>query len=740
MRSFILITICLFVSNSIQAQEDEELGWPREIDKKGYYVLFYQPQLESFEENMLEGRMAVSIKKKDGQPVFGAAWFKTRVDTDYDTRMVSFEDLSFTDSKFPEVKEENYKGLKDLIIKEIGKWDLEMSMDRFMLSLDGLKEIEEGLDDSEYDNTPPTIYFRKEPAVLIMVDGGPTLKPTDEANLMTVVNTPYFLLLDTKKSKYYLAGGEWWWESEKVESGWEKIKKPPKHVRKYYDKQRVSTDTELDSVALEMENPPEVIVSTEPAELIMSDGEPEFKSVEGTELLYLSNSESDVLMHIKAQQYYVLLAGRWFRAGSLDSKEWTFINPYKLPEEFQNISEDSDIANVRVSIPQTQESKEAILESAVPQTAEIDRATATVMVKYDGDPKFEQIEGTDVYYAINTEKDVLMLDKTYYCVDDAVWFIASKATGPWSVADSIPDEIYDIPASSPVHNVTYVYIYESTPDVVYVGYTPGYYGSYVSNGVIIYGTGYYYQPWYGRYYYPRSVTYGYGVHYNPYTGWGFTVGVSYGWVHYGGYGGYWGRGGYRYGYRHGYAHGAHRGYRAGYNAGRRAGYQAGSRGATARSSNAYRNRSNGVRSTGGKNVGNTGGANRTTANQGARRSNQPNNVYSDRSGNTYRRQDNGSWQQRNNGNGQWQDRAGSADRSSAGNRAGATDRTGTGNRTGANTGSRAGSGTQNRSYNQGSMNRDYNSRSRGTTRSNNYQRSGASRGGMSGGARRGGRR
>ncbi|NNF21972.1 MAG: carbohydrate-binding family V/XII, partial [Saprospiraceae bacterium] len=557
MRFLTLIAIGICLSINVFAQKEDDLGWPRVIEKKGYNVTFYQPQLESFEDNILEGRMAVSVRKKDGQPVFGAAWFKTRVKTDYDTRLVSFEDLTFTDSKFPEIDEEDYKGLKDLILKEIGKWGLVMSMDRFLVSLDGIKSVDEGLDDSQYNNTPPVIYFRKEPAVLIMIDGGPTLKPTDETNLMSVVNTPYFVLLDTKKSKYYLTGGEWWWESEKVESGWEQIKKPPKNVKNYYDKQKVASNTELDSAAMNMEKPPGVIVSTEPAELIMSDGEPEFKSVEGTELLYLSNSESDVLMHIKSQQYYVLIAGRWFRAGSLESKSWTFVNPYKLPEDFQNIPEDSEIANVRVSIPETPESKDAILETSIPQTAEIDRATATVMVKYDGDPKFEQIEGTEVYYAINTDKDVLMFNKTYYCVDDAVWFISSAPKGPWSVADSIPDEIYDIPASSPLHNVTYVYIYESTPEVVYVGYTPGYYGSYVSHGVIIYGTGYYYQPWYGRYYYPRSVTYGYGVHYNPYTGWGFSVGISYGWVRYGGYGGYWGRGGYRYGYRHGYAHGVH---------------------------------------------------------------------------------------------------------------------------------------------------------------------------------------
>ena len=47
-----------------------------------------------------------------------------------------------------------------------------------------------------------------------------------------------------------------------------------------------------------------------------------------------------------------------------------------------------------------------------------------------------------------------------------------------------------IPPSSPLYNLTYVQVYGSTPTVVYTGYTPGYTGAYVSDGCIVYGTGY----------------------------------------------------------------------------------------------------------------------------------------------------------------------------------------------------------------------------------------------------------
>ncbi len=83
------------------------------------------------------------------------------------------------------------------------------------------------------------------------------------------------------------------------------------------------------------------------------------------------------------------------------------------------------------------------------------------------------------------------------------------------------DEIKKIPPSEPVYNVTNVEVYESTPEVVYVGYTPGYIWSYPWYGVPIYGTGWYYPPYVTPYaYYPRPVTYGMHVELQPVHGTG----------------------------------------------------------------------------------------------------------------------------------------------------------------------------------------------------------------------------
>jgi hypothetical protein len=74
-------------------------------------------------------------------------------------------------------------------------------------------------------------------------------------------------------------------------------------------------------------------------------------------------------------------------------------------------------------------------------------------------------------------------------------------------------------------------VYGDTPTVVYVGYTPGYLGTVVTpSGVVVYGTGYVYQPWIGTVWYAPPVTYGVAAVpvYNPAVGWafGFSMGLA----------------------------------------------------------------------------------------------------------------------------------------------------------------------------------------------------------------------
>jgi hypothetical protein len=710
-----------------QDAAEESGDWPRVLDTQKYEIVIYQPQLESYQNDRLESRAAVSIKKKgENQPMFGAVWFDARMATDFDTRMVSLEEVKVSAAKFPNLNDEQVVKLSNFLEKEIPEWDLSLSLDRLLADAAALEDGGRSADNLK--NDPPEIIFVKQASVLVMIDGDPNLSQLEGTELKYVVNTPYFIVQDTGSNTYYLRGGGHWFSTKDLMGKWvvtgdlpksmqEVAKKVEEEEKKKAEEAEADLTDEEKKANEELGEPdiPEIFVRTQPTELIETHGEPDFASVKGTELLYLKNTEGDVVMEISSQQYYVLLAGRWYASSSLEDGEWKFIPHNELPEEFAKIPAESDMGNVRASIPGTQEAKEAVLENDIPQTAEVSRKDAKVDVKYDGDPKFEKCTDNGVHYAVNTDKSVLLIDGKYYCCDDAIWFVGEGPEGPWIVADKVPDKVQDIPPECPVYNVKYVYIYESTPEVVYVGYTPGYVGSYYYGGCVVYGTGWWYRPWYHTYYYPRPVTWGYGVHWNPYTGWGFHVGVSYGWLHIGvgwgrpWYGGWWGAAGYRHGYRHGYHHGYRHGYRHGARAGYRAGYRAGQRQGN---HNMYRNRSSGVNRTGGRQTARaqptrggtttgrskaTTGARAPTTKKTPQTTNRKNNVYSDRNGNVYRNQGGGNWQ-KNTGKGNWSNSKGSQN-----------------------------------------MNKQSQARQRGSTKTQNYRSSGASRsGGRSGGRRSGG--
>jgi hypothetical protein len=124
--------------------------------------------------------------------------------------------------------------------------------------------------------------------------------------------------------------------------------------------------------------------------------------------------------------------------------------------------------------------------------------------------------------------NVIRVGDLYYCCFQDVWFVSSTAKGPWAVTGSVPSQIYTIPTSSPVYEVTNVTVVEdkSNEGEVTFAFAAGLLlGALVaSDGCVVYGTGWYYPPyvWYPPYgylgppiYYPWRVTYGTGVYYNP---------------------------------------------------------------------------------------------------------------------------------------------------------------------------------------------------------------------------------
>ncbi len=677
------IVCCVVLQNSVFAEAkpkgDGFTEWPYRIEAENGKVLIYQPQIETYTGDRLEAMAAISVMTAEvNDPVYGAMWFDCRVITDKEARTVTLTEVSVSHAKFPDIKEENIEKLSSFVKEELNKNQLVASLDRILAGLEITEK--EDTEAEKFNNTPPEIIYTTTASVLVSIDGDPVFKAIENSPYQYMVNTPFFIVRDEKKSLCYLKGGDWWYSAKDPLGTWTSVSKPPEDIVKIADQAMKSDQSENATVSASEKAKdqviPRIVVRTHPAELIQSNGEASFAPLEGVSLLYVTNSDDFILMDIATQEYYVLISGRWFKSGSLQDGPWSFVRPEDLPAEFTHIPEDSDMGGLRTSVPGTPESKDALLENAVPQTASVDRKTATLKVDYDGRPKFDEIQGTSMQYAVNCDKSVLLIDKKYYCVDNAIWFISDSPTGPWEVCVVVPGSVQDIPPESPVYNVKYVYVYDYTPDVVYVGYTPGYCYSYIYHGCVVYGTGWYYQPWYGVYYYPHPVTYGFNACWNPYSGWCFSFGICFGnpyawfgWGWYSPYHGWWGPAGYRHGYYHGYhagyAHGYHQGYARGYWAGSHAGtgqgYYNHPRTSSYASNNVYRNRTDGVRQTGGytydPRTGKQLSATRpeSAGNRSQQRSKSANNVYTDKNGEVYR-QKKDTWQQREDG--KWKNTSG----------------------------------------------------------------------------------
>ncbi len=647
-----------------------EGSWPKEIRTAKSTVIMYQPQPDSMKRDHLFTRAAISITTQENPtPVFGAIWTDSKFSTDRESGICTIFDVNILNVRFPGIDTISLAKIQNftkILEEEASSWNMEFSLDELKATL-ALNQTAVRKS-AEFKNDPPEIIFARQNSVLVSYDGDPVFKDVENAGLQRAVNTPFLVLRDMQDRTYYLNGGNYWYKSQDpVKAAWMNIQAPSPNVSRYFEelkKQQDNADANdpmagTDQPGSKKKGIPQIIVRTRPAELVQSQGDPKYSPIQGTQLLYVTNTDDNIFMTIDDNNYYILISGRWYRSSSLTGS-WSFIDSENLPADFSRIPEGSDKDIVLASIAGTDASRDAVMDAQIPQTAAVDRQTAKCVVYYDGDPKFERIRGTDLARGLNTASTVLLYRNVYYVCDNAVWFVGPGPAGPWEVATSIPDDIQRIPPDDPAYNVKYVYIYDVQPDVVYIGYTPGYTGCYVYGPTVVYGTGWVYQPYYGTYYYPHPRTYGFCMHYNPWFGWSMGYTMTSGWFHYGhtgrwGYhGGWWGPPMYRPPYHPPYNH---------YYGSRPPAYREGHNTVNISNNrtNIYNRRTDGsarpVRQTSDNRQapGDRNGNDRTRPgnNTNSREAKPPvrtggekNNVFTDRKGDVYRN-DNGNWQKHN---------------------------------------------------------------------------------------------
>jgi hypothetical protein len=527
------------------------LDWPREKTlADGTRVTLFQPQIDSWElYAKMEFHLAAVFTLPDAGPIVpGVLRLTADTTTDFETRTVVAYDMKVAETAFPSTDPAMAARLTSASEGLIPQRPLELLLDRVLAHFEAGSEPpspvepdhEKGRGQSALRNDAPVIIASLSPALLVLFDGEPLWAPIEGTDLEFALNTNWQVFRNGDASRHFLLNEHSWLEADDPVGPWRPAGPLPDGFGRLPEQDVwVEVRKNIPGAKVKPDSAPWVVVSYQPAELIVIAGTPQLEAIEGTQLAWISNTESDLFWAAGEERFYFLVSGRWFRGEKLDGP-WSYAT-IDLPEEFSAIPLDHPRTRIRASVPGTPEAQEAMRLAQIPRKAEVTRDDVSVDVTYDGDPKFEPIEGTSMAYAANTSFDVIRYGDIYYTCFQGIWFVSTTPNGPWLVTDAVPDELYTIPPECPKHHVTYVYVYDSTPDVVVYGYTSGYWGVYVHGGVVVYGTGWYY-PSYWYYpphyaypiYYPRPYSYGAASWYNPYTGSYGRGAVAYG--PFGGYG------------------------------------------------------------------------------------------------------------------------------------------------------------------------------------------------------------
>jgi hypothetical protein len=521
----------------------QESSWPLTIKSGDTTLTIYPFQLDSWEDDTLSARAAVRavVGKEHAKTSYGVMMASARALSDKGRRVVTLDRVEIEKLEFPAVPAQEVERLKGLIAADIAHRTRTIALDRLEAALDVATEAQK-TESIPLRNDPPHLLFTEKPGLLISVDGEPAWKPIPASGLERAINTRA-MLVKTAQGQLFVHVFDGWLSAPALEGPWAVAGGTPELDKAFKDATTARLVDPLSGQSTPDQAPPSlktvvpaVFVATRPSELIVFNGAPNYVPVTGTKLQYADNTTGHVFRDTADNdQAYVLVSGRWFRAADL-SGPWTFVAADKLPAGFAAIPDDSPKENVKASIAGTPQAREAAIAAKVPQTAIVKiSGTQLSTPKFDGTPAFRPIPPTSLQYVANTATPIVVVgEQEFYALENGVWFAAHSVYGPWAVATSVPAAVYTIPPSSPLFYVTFARIYRVEGDNVYVGYTPGYQGTMVdaATGVVVYGTGYAYDPWIGNVWYGAPYTYGFGAAatYTPWTGWAVAYGFGWSWT------------------------------------------------------------------------------------------------------------------------------------------------------------------------------------------------------------------
>ena len=357
-------------------------------------------------------------------------------------------------------------------------------------------------------NEPPVIRVRQRPAHLLQMDSDHLywarilrrkewVQPLHD-KLEFAVNTNDDLFLHKPSKTLYLRIGQAWWSMPTDKTGkqwprdtlrWQPVKTLPEGF------ELLPTNDPEWQAAYEAGRDPkpnpelEIITAFEPTVLVQLQGEPELQTIPGTELQWVANA-SEPMIYFDGQ-YYLLLSGRWFSAPVLtDDARWQYATP-KLPADFSRLPKAAPFAALRASVPGTEEAKAAVAAWQKPHAHSVALESELEPVEWVNEPGLTPVKGTSLQRARNSHSEVLATpDHRYWRCEKRAWYVSTDLMGRWKPATALHPALAEIPVESPLFHCRFLWPEKVVDGQVVFQHTMGYGYHYVTDGVVVTGSGY----------------------------------------------------------------------------------------------------------------------------------------------------------------------------------------------------------------------------------------------------------
>ena len=153
----------------VSAAHAQDLGWPRQKIVNGVKLVYYQPQVDDWQNfTKLDLRMAITITPPGGKTQPGVATATMQTTVDLQAHLVELTNPVVTGTYFPSLPPDAAAKLDALVRSFLSPTaSLTISLDRLVASAKKAPPASV----AAVNNDPPTIFLSFKPAILLQLNG-----------------------------------------------------------------------------------------------------------------------------------------------------------------------------------------------------------------------------------------------------------------------------------------------------------------------------------------------------------------------------------------------------------------------------------------------------------------------------------------------------------------------------------------------------------------------------------------